>query len=52
MKKMLLGLLVGLLVGYFCIAYGLQIVNIENTEQGELITIKVLFFDFDYYFEK
>lgn len=52
MKKMLVRLLAGLLVGYFCVVYGLQIVNVENTEQGELITIKVLFFDFDYYFEK
>lgn len=55
MKKGLLfgflGILIGVVLTMFINIYGLKITNVEQTEDGQLIEIQVLFLKNYYYFE-
>lgn len=52
MKKFLIGLILGFLITSIVIIYSLQVVNLETTESGALVTIKIFNFYEKYYFEK
>lgn len=52
MKKFFIGLILGFLITSITIIYSLQVVNLEITEDGALITIKILNTYENYYFEK
>ena len=52
MKKFLIGLILGFLITSITIIYSLQVVNLETTEDGAVITIKILNTYENYYFEK
>lgn len=51
MKKFLIGLILGFLITLIVIIYSLQVVNLETTEDGAVITIKILNTYENYYFE-
>lgn len=52
MKKILIGLVLGFLTSLLITFYSLQVVNLETTESGALVTIKIFSFYENYYFEK
>ena len=52
MKKILLGVAIGFILTLLVNILSLQVVNIEETEAGALITIKTLCFNSSYYYEK
>ncbi len=49
--KMLTSFLIGVITTFFIIIYSLQVVNIETTEKGAIITIKILNDYENYYIE-
>lgn len=51
MKKFILGLIIGILITYIAIIYTLEINNIQNSDTGSLIEIKLFGIDFNYYYE-
>lgn len=51
MKKFILGLIIGILITYIAIIYTLEINNIQNSDTGSLIEIKLFGIDFYYYYE-
>lgn len=52
MVKMLISFLIGFVASFLIIVYSLQVVNVETTESGEMITIKLLNAYESYYIEK
>ena len=52
MKKIFIGLILGFLITSITIIYSLQVVNLETTEDGALVTIKIFNLYENYYFEK
>ena len=50
--KMLIVFILGFVTSLLITFYSLQVVNFETTESGALVTIKILNFYEDYYFEK
>lgn len=52
MVKMLISFLVGFVVSFLIIVYSLQVVKVETTENGAIITIKLLNVYENYYIEK
>lgn len=51
MKNFILGLIIGILITYIAIIYTLEINNIQNSDIGSLIEIKLFGIDFNYYYE-
>lgn len=51
MKNFILGLIIGILITYIAIIYTLEINNIQNSDTGSLIEIKLFGIDFNYYYE-
>lgn len=49
--KYILILFVGVILGYFITIYNIKIIATEKTKQGELITYKILYNDYNYYLE-
>ena len=49
--KILISFLVGFVASFLIMIYSLQIVNIETTEKGAMVTIKVLNAYENYYIE-
>lgn len=52
MVKMLISFLVGFVASFLIIVYSLQVVKVETTENGAIITIKLLNAYENYYIEK
>lgn len=50
--KILISFVLGFLASSLIIIYSLQVVNIETTEGGAIVTIKILNSCEDYYIEK
>lgn len=51
MVKMLISFLVGFVASFLIIVYSLQVVNIETTGNGAMVTIKLLNAYENYYIE-
>lgn len=51
MVKMLISFLVGFVASFLIIVYSLQVVKVETTENGAIITIKLLNAYENYYIE-
>lgn len=51
MIKMLISFLVGFVASFLIIVYSLQVVKVETTENGAIITIKLLNAYENYYIE-
>lgn len=51
MKKFVLGLILGILITYIATIYTLEINNIQNSDNGSLIEIKLFGINFNYYYE-
>ncbi len=52
MKKFLIGLILGFLITSITIIYSLQVVNLETTGDGAVVTIKIFNTYENYYIEK
>ena len=52
MVEMLISFLVGFVTSFLIIVYSLQVVKVETTENGAMITIKLLNAYENYYIEK
>lgn len=52
MIKILISFLVGFVTSFILILYSLQVVNIETTEDGAMVTIKLFNAYENYYIEK
>ena len=52
MVKMLISFLLGFVASFLIIVYSLQVVNIETTGNGAMVTIKLLNAYENYYIEK
>jgi len=52
MIKMLISFLVGFVASFLIIVYSLQVVKVETTENGAIITIKLFNAYENYYIEK
>ena len=50
--KILISFLLGFAISFLIMIYSLQIVNIETTESGAMVTIKLLNAYENYYIEK
>lgn len=51
MVKMLISFLVGFVASFILMIYSLQVVNIETTKSGAMVTIKLLNVYENYYIE-
>ena len=49
--KILISFILGFVTSLFIIIYSLEVVNLETTESGALVTIKIFNFYENYYFE-
>ena len=52
MVKMLISFLVGFVASFLIIVYSLQVVNIETTKSGAIVTIKLFNAYENYYIKK